>query len=217
MDQILEGPRTVFTLFGMAVTESVVNTWIVMAVLIGSALVLRRYRELYPGKVQNAVEFVVDGFANFVTSTMGEKLKGFMPYMATVFILIAFLNIMGIFGFRSPTADINVTAAFAIVTFFSIHLYGLQAKGWKHIKGFGEPFILFLPINIIGELAKPISLSMRLFGNMIGGSVIMAMITGAVALFVPVLASLYFDLFSGILQSFIFTMLTMVFISLAAE
>mgnify|MGYP000849561117 CR=1 FL=1 len=217
MDQILEGPRTVFTLFRLAVTESVINTWIAMAVLIGLALVLRRKMELYPGKVQNAIEFLVDGFQSFVTSTMGEKLKGFMPYMATLFILIASMNLMGVFGFRPPTADLNVTAAFAIITFVGIHFYGIRANGWGHITGLAQPFILFLPMNIIGELAKPVSLSMRLFGNLIGGSVIMAMISGAVALFVPAIASIYFDLFSGLLQSFIFTMLTMVFISLAAE
>lgn len=206
-----------FTILGVPVTESVVNTWIVMVVLIGAALVLRRKMELYPGKMQNAVELVVDGFTNFVASTMGAKLKGFTPYMASLFLLIACSNLMGIFGFRSPTADINVTAGFAIITFASIHYYAARSKGWKHLKGLAEPFFLFLPMNIIGELAKPVSLSMRLFGNILGGSVIMAMISGAVALFVPAVASLYFDLFSGILQSFIFTMLTMVFITLAIE
>jgi len=82
-----------------------------MAAIIIMALVLRRRMELYPGKVQNAVEYIVDGFTNFVSSTMGEKLKGFMPYMATLFLLITFSNLMGLFGFRPPTADINFTAS----------------------------------------------------------------------------------------------------------
>lgn len=217
LEEILQGPKTVFTLFGFPITESVVNTWIVMAVLIILALVLRRRLELRPGKAQNIAELLVDGFTGIVKSTMGEKNIGFMPYMATLFLLILFSNIIGIFGFRTPTSDINVTLAYALMTFFSIHFFGVKAKGLGYLKGFFEPIFVIAPINIIGELAKPVSLSMRLFGNMLGGSVIMALISGAVALFVPAVASIYFDLFSGILQSFIFTMLSMVFISLAKD
>ena len=217
MDKILEGPRTVFTLFGYSITESVVNTWIVMAVLIILALVLRRRLELRPDKVQNFAEVLVDGFTGIVKSTMGEKNIGFMPYMGTLFMLIMFSNLMGLFGLRVPTANINVTLGYALMTFFGIHFYGLKAKGWKYLKGMAEPVFIILPINIIGELARPVCLSMRLFGNMLGGTVVMALISGAVALFAPAVASIYFDLFSGILQSFIFTMLSMVFISLAKE
>lgn len=217
LEEILQGPKTVFTLFGFPITESVVNTWIVMAVLIILALVLRRRLELRPGKAQNIAELLVDGFTGIVKSTMGEKNIGFMPYMATLFLLILFSNIIGIFGFRTPTSDINVTLAYALMTFFSIHFFGVKAKGLGYLKGFFEPIFVIAPINIIGELARPVSLSMRLFGNMLGGSVIMALISGAVALFVPAVASIYFDLFSGILQSFIFTMLSMVFISLAKD
>jgi F-type H+-transporting ATPase subunit a len=217
LEEILQGPKTVFTLFGFPITESVVNTWIVMAVLIILALVLRRRLELRPGKAQNIAELLVDGFTGIVKSTMGEKNIGFMPYMATLFLLILFSNIIGIFGFRTPTSDINVTLGYALMTFFSIHFFGVKAKGLGYLKGFFEPIFVIAPINIIGELARPVSLSMRLFGNMLGGSVIMALISGAVALFVPAVASIYFDLFSGILQSFIFTMLSMVFISLAKD
>lgn len=217
MEQLLEGPRTVFTLFGFPVSESVVSTWIVMAILVGLALVLRRRMELYPDKMQNVIEMVVEGFNGLVASTMGEDRKNFMPYIASLFLFIGFANLSGLLGLRPPTSDINVTAGLALMTFVAIHFYGLRLKGWKHIKGLGEPFILFLPMNIVSELAKPVSLAMRLFGNIFGGAIIMAMISGAIALFVPVLPSLYFDIFSGLLQSFIFTMLTMVFITLAIE
>jgi len=213
----LQGPKTVFTLFGYPITESVVNTWIVMAVMIILALVLRRRLELRPGKTQNIAELLVEGFSGIVKSTMGEKNVGFMPYMATLFLLIMFSNILGIFGFRTPTSDINITLGYALMTFFSIHFFGLKSKGLGYLKGFFQPIFVIAPINVIGELARPVSLSMRLFGNMLGGSVIMALISGAVALFVPAVASIYFDLFSGILQSFIFTMLSMVFISLAID
>ena len=217
LDQILQGPKTVFTVFGLPIKESVVVTWIVMAVLISLALILRRRLELRPGKAQNIAELLVEGFSGIVKSTMGEKNIGFVPYMGTLFLLIMFSNIIGVFGLRTPTSDINVSLGYALMTFFAIHYFGLKAKGWQYIKGFAQPVFIILPINIIGELARPVSLSMRLFGNMLGGSVIMALISGAVALFVPAVASIYFDLFSGILQSFIFTMLSMVFISLAKE
>jgi len=188
-----------------------------MAILVGLALVLRRRMELYPDKMQNVIEMVVEGFNGLVASTMGEDRKNFMPYIASLFLFIGFANLSGLLGLRPPTSDINVTAGLALMTFVAIHFYGLRLKGWKHIKGLGEPFILFLPMNIVSELAKPVSLAMRLFGNIFGGAIIMAMISGAIALFVPVLPSLYFDIFSGLLQSFIFTMLTMVFITLAIE
>lgn len=217
MDAILEGARTVFTVFGLPITESVVNTWLVMVVLIILALVLRRNFQLYPDKRQNVVEMIVEGLTSMVTSTMGAKNKGFMPYIATVFLLLLFSNILGIFALRPPTVDFSVTIAYGIVTFVCIHYYALKAKGWSYLKGMAEPFIFLLPMNIIGEVAKPFSLGMRLYGNLLGGSLIMALISGAVALFVPAVASIYFDLFSAILQSFIFVMLTMVFITLAKD
>lgn len=217
LDEVLEGAKTVFTIFGVDITESVVNTWIVMAVLVILALVFSRNLKLYPDKRQNIVEIIVDGLTGLVTSTMGAKNRNFTPFIGTVFLLIAFSNILGIFGLRSPTADFSVTLAYGIVTFFCIHFFALKAKGWSYIKGFGQPFIFLLPINIIGEVAKPFSLGMRLYGNLLGGSVIMAMISGAIALFVPAVASIYFDLFSGLLQSFIFIMLTMVFITIAKD
>jgi F-type H+-transporting ATPase subunit a len=217
VEDILQGPKTVFTILGYPVSESVVNTWIVMVVLIILALIFRRRLELRPGKSQNIAEMLVEGFSGIVTSIMGEANAGFTPFFGTLFLLILLSNILGIFGFRTPTADINITLAYALVTVFSIHFYALKAKGFGYLKGFVQPLFFLLPINIIGELARPVSLSMRLFGNMLGGSVIMALISGAVSLFVPAVASIYFDLFSGILQSFIFTMLSMVFISLAKD
>lgn len=217
LDEVLEGAKTVFTVFGLPITESVVNTWLVMAVLIILAIVLRRNLQMYPDKRQNIAEIIVEGLTGLVTSTMGLKNKNFTPFIGTIFLLIAFSNILGIFGLRSPTADFSVTFAYGIVTFFCIHFFALKAKGWSYIKGFGQPFIFLLPINIIGEVAKPFSLGMRLFGNLLGGTVIMAMISGAIAIFVPAVASIYFDLFSGFLQSFIFIMLTMVFITIAKD
>lgn len=217
MDELFESPSVVFRIFGIPITETIVISWVVMGVLICLALFFRRKFDLYPGKLQNIIETIVDAFSGLVTSTMGEKRVGFMPYMATLFMFISFANLVGLFGLRPPTADINMSLGLGIMTFFAIHFYGLKFKGFGHIKGFTQPVILFLPVNIISEFSKPISLSFRLFGNILGGALIMALIGGAVSLFVPVLPSLYFELFVGVLQSFIFVMLTMVFITLAIE
>lgn len=216
MERILEGPHYI-EIFGISISESIINMWIAMAVIIVFGIVARRSMKLYPDKFQNFVEIIVEGVENLVTSTMGDKQRGFAPYIGTLFMFLAVANLTGLFSLRPPTADINVSLGLALMTFFGIHYYGLKRKGFGHIKGLAEPIILFLPINIISELAKPVSLAFRLFGNIFGGAIIMAMIGGAIGLFVPVLPSLYFDIFSGLLQSFIFVMLTMVFFTLAIE
>ena len=216
MERLLEGPRFI-EIFGLQVSESIITMWIVMAVLIIFALIARREMKLYPDKFQNVLEMIVEGVENLVTSTMGDNRRGFAPYMGTLFMFLAVANLTGLFGIRPPTSDINITLGLALMTFVGIHFYGLKHKGLGHIKGLAEPVFIFLPINIISELAKPVSLAFRLFGNILGGAIIMAMIGGAIGLFVPIVPSLYFDIFSGLLQSFIFVMLTMVFFTLAIE
>jgi F-type H+-transporting ATPase subunit a len=161
---------------------------------------------------------------------MGTKLKGFAPYAGMLLIYIGISNIVGLFGLRPPTADVNTTMSMAVVTFFMIHIAGLKYNGFDYIKGFGEPFIALLPLNIMGELATPISLGFRLFGNIVGGLIIMNLLYGALSNLtpsfigipilqagLPVVLHIYFDLFAGLLQSFIFAMLTMVFISIAVD
>ena len=146
---------------------------------------------------------------------------------------LALAYIAGLFGLRPPTADGNTTMGLAIMTFVMIHFFGAKAKGpLTYAKGFLEPFAALLPLNIMGELATPISLSFRLFGNIVGGLIIMNLLYGAlgglstklmgisIPIFqvgIPAILHIYFDLFAEILQSFIFTMLTMVFISIATE
>ncbi|SHJ80566.1 ATP synthase F0 subcomplex A subunit [Anaerobranca californiensis DSM 14826] len=217
MDRILNGPR-VFDFFGIPISESVIVMWIVMAIIILLAWVLRNsIKSEVPSGMQNFAEFIVESINSLVTSTMGEEKRGFAPYMGTLFIFIGLANIIGIFGLRPPTADINVTGTLAVMTFVLIHYYGLKSKGLGYFKSFAEPVFLFLPLNIIGELAKPVSLSFRLFGNIFAGTAILAMIYDVAPLFVPIIPHLYFDLFAGLLQSFIFLMLTMVFITLAMD
>jgi len=228
------GPKIIFELpGGILITETVTTTWIIMGVLILFAFIATRKFEKLPKGLQNVVELIVDLIYGLTGQTMGEdKKKTFAPYMGTLMIFLIFANLAGLFGFRPPTADVNTTVALALITFFMIHFFGMKRKGvGKYLKGFLEPLFVMLPINVIGELATPISLSFRLFGNMVGGLIIMNLLYGAlgslsaklgigIPIFmaaIPAPLHIYFDVFAGVLQSFIFTMLTMVFVSLAMD
>ncbi len=218
---------------GIPLTETVVNTWIIMAILTIFAVFATRRFDKIPRGIQNVVEAIVDVINKFTAQTMGEDKKGFSAYMGTLFLFLLLANLFGLFGLRPPTADLNTTFALAIMTFLIIHTNGVRRKGAKkYLKGFLEPFPAMLPLNIIGELALPISLAFRLFGNIIGGVIIVGLLYGGLAslsgmlgiTFIPVLQAaipvvfhLYFDLFAGVLQTFIFVMLSMVFISMAMD
>lgn len=208
-------------LFGFEISQTVTTTWFIMAVIMGLVLWLTRKREDVPTGAQNFAELLVESIQGLVKQTMGENRLNFAPYMGTLLIFIAFANLSGLFGLRPPTADVNTTLALALMTFFTIHVGGTISKGAGYFKGFLEPFPLLLPLNIIGELATPISLSFRLFGNIVGGMIIMSLLYGALGFFafipIPAVLHVYFDLFAGLLQSFIFTMLTMVFVSMAID
>lgn len=215
------GPTYLFDLFGIPISETVFSTWIIMAVImIAVSLAVRNFKTV-PSGVQNFVEMLIDGINGLVKQTMGEHRMNFAPYMGTLLIFIAFANISGLFGLFPPTADINTTLALAMMTFFAIHFFGIKSKGGGYFKGFLEPMPFLLPLNIIGELATPVSLGFRLFGNVLGGMIIMTLLYNALGLMalvpIPAVLHVYFDLFSGLLQSFIFTMLTMVFVSMAVD
>lgn len=198
-------------------------------------LLTRNLKKVPTSKVQIFLEFAVSGLAKLVTDTMGEKavkkMPNIIPYIGSLFLFFACSNLIGLLGFRSPTTDLDTTLAWALITFFMIYYAGIKFNGPGYFKGLLEPIPLLLPLNIIGELAKPISLSFRPFGNILGGAVIMSLLyqfLGYVStlipgisipfgqLVIPVPLHLYFDLFSGVLQSFIFIMLTMVFVGDAA-
>jgi F-type H+-transporting ATPase subunit a len=227
------GPIVVFEIFGIPITQTVTTTWFIMAVMILLSYLATRKLEKIPNNVQSSAEIIVDAINGLTIQTMGESNIGFAPYAGTLIIFLAISNIAGLFGLRPPTADVNTTMGLAIMTFVMIHFFGAKSKGiLSYMKGFLEPFAALLPLNIIGELATPISLAFRLFGNIVGGLIIMNLLYGALAglttkliginipifqVGIPALLHVYFDLFAGILQSFIFTMLTMVFIAIATE
>ncbi len=227
------GPRVAFYIGNIAVTETVTVTWFIMFVLLVFSIAVTRNMKKEATGVQLVVEQIVGVVNTLTKQNMGEKNIAFAPYVGTLLFLIGISNIIGLFGFRPPTADLNTTMCLSITTFVLTQFFGIKSKGLGgYGKGFLEPIPFLLPLNIIGELANPISLGFRLFGNITAGVIIMTLLYGALGAFtdtllgltvpllqagVPAVLHIYFDLFAGLLQSFIFTMLTMVFISGAME
>ncbi|MBE6020814.1 MAG: F0F1 ATP synthase subunit A [Firmicutes bacterium] len=217
---------------GVFITETVINTWIIMAVLVVVSIILTRNMKLVPDGKQNVAEILVGVLTSLVGSSMGKDKLGFVPYMGTLMIFLVCANLWGLVGFRAPTADLNTTFALSILTFFMIHGNSIRRKGvggW--LKGtFFEPVAVMAPLNLISEVATPVSLAFRLFGNIVGGMIIMALVYNALGtilggvlpipifeLGIPAVLHAYFDVFAGVLQAFIFTMLTMVFVSMAMD
>lgn len=210
-----------FELFGMQFrfTETIRNTWIIMAILIAFAIVvrikLRKFKDVPETGFQNFVETIVDVMDSFVAGNMGEKYKYFGNWFFGVFTFILFANLFGLLGFRAPTADLATTACLALTTFFLIHFMGIFTAKGGYFKSYLEPIPFLLPINIISEIATPVSLSFRLFGNILGGSIIMGLVYSLppyIKVGIPAVLHVYFDVFAGCLQTFIFVMLSMAFI-----
>lgn len=204
---------------GIPVAESVVVTWIIMAVMVILALLLvRDLRIENVSRKQLFLEAAVGFFQKFFMGILGENGKRYVPYMITVTLFIGFANIVGIFGFVPPTKDLNVTAGLAIMSILLVEIAGIQQRGMKGwLKSFAEPTPVMLPINIMEIAIRPTSLCMRLFGNILGGFIIMELIEIVVPVIVPAFFSLYFDFFDGFIQTYVFVFLTSLFISEAIE
>jgi F-type H+-transporting ATPase subunit a len=152
---------------------------------------------------------------------MGAKLAPkFCNYIGVIFMVLLSCNLSGLFGLRPPTADFGVTLPLALITFVMIQYQGIKYQKWGRLKGLFEPIFLFFPVNVISEFATPVSLSLRLYANILSGTMMMALIyglLGKVAIIWPAALHAYLDVFAGVLQAYVFAMLTMVFIANAAE
>jgi len=201
-------------------TETLISTWVVMGILIALAIVVRLRVSSFKGVpkgFQNIIETLVELMSGFAKDNMGAELEGLGGYFFSIFGFILLSNYSGLFGLRPPTADLATSAALALMSFFMIHAVGLYKRRGKYFKDLLDPLPLFLPLNIISEVSKPISLAFRLFGNMLCGVIIMGLIYGmlpmALRILIPDILHVYFDIFVGALQAFIFTVLSMTFIA----
>lgn len=191
-----------------------VVTWIIMAVLTLLAVILvRNLKVENPGKKQLMLESFIGFLDDFFTDILGKEGRRYIPYLISTALYIGVANLIGLFGFKPPTKDLNVTAALSIMSLFLIHYSGFHKKGAKgFLKSFAEPIPLVTPINIMEIAIRPVSLCMRLFGNVIGSFVIMELLKTIMPAILPIPFSLYFDVFDGLIQTYVFVFLTSLFI-----
>ena len=204
---------------GIEVAESVVITWVIMAFMLILAICMTRNLKVQnPGKRQVILETAVCGLQNMVKGIIGEEGAGYVPYLVTVIVYIGISNIIGLFGMKPPTKDLNVTGALAIMSIILIEYSGIHAKGVKRwAKSFAEPVAVVAPLNVLEIFIRPLSLCMRLFGNVLGAFVVMELLKIILPAILPIPFSLYFDIFDGLIQAYVFVFLTSLFIKEAIE
>ncbi len=198
------------------ISESVVVTWIIMAVLVAASIIfVRNLKVENPGKVQLALESAIGWAQDFFEGIIGKENKRYIPYLITVLVYLGISNaIVPLFGFKPPTKDLNVTAALAIMSMCLIEFSGIYRNGLKHwIKHFARPVPVVAPIMVLEVVIRPLSLCMRLFGNMLAGFVVMELLKTFVPLIIPIPVSFYFDIFDGLLQAYVFVFLTALFMN----
>ena len=209
----------VINIGGVGIHESVIVTLFISILLLVLGLVLTSgFRVENPSRRQLAVESFVLWLQKFFEGPLSPKGKRYAPYMMTIACYVALANIFYVFGIKPPTKDLTVTAALAVMSIVLVQMAGIQTKGvkgWLH--SFLEPMPAMLPMNILELFIKPVSLCMRLFGNVLGAFIIMCMIEGLVRIIVPIPFSLYFDFFDGLIQVYVFTLLTSMYIVEAVE
>lgn len=210
--------------FEIWITETIFNTWIIMLFLILFAVIVRiklRNFKTIPTGFQNLTEAIVDTFDNFATKTLGEKLSYIAPWFFMVFVFILSSSLFSVFGVRAPTADWATTFALALVSFVLMIFMGFKHRKGEYLKSFFEPHFIFFPLNFVGELAKPVSLSFRLFGNMLSGTIILtlyyALTPLIVQLGIPSILHAVFDVAFGALQTYIFVIISLMYVRGAAE
>ncbi|HIR12512.1 MAG TPA: F0F1 ATP synthase subunit A [Candidatus Choladousia intestinavium] len=214
--------ETVFTIpvfGGIEVAESVVVTWIIMAFLVLLSLILTRNLKVHGiSKRQAALEYCVTWLNNLVEGMLGEEAKQYAPYLVTVLIYLGISDVIGLIGFKPPTKDLNTTAALALMSIILIEMAGIRKKGVKKwAKSFAQPVAIIAPINVLEIFIRPLSLCMRLFGNVLGAFVIMELIKQILPVGLPLPFSFYFDIFDGLIQAYVFVFLTSLFVKEAVE
>jgi F-type H+-transporting ATPase subunit a len=213
-------PKVVFTILGIPVRDTVVSTWLMMAIVVAGVLALRR---LMP----TSLEMLVDFLADLVYGVKERGAEPYLPFLGSLAIFIGISNILSVLPaiplpagkmlqIVSPTADINTPLALALVVFFSVHGYGVLSHGLLgYLKSLATPFFV-LPLEIISQLSRTISLTVRLFGNIISTEMIVAVVFALIPLFMP-LPLIGFSMFTGLLQAYIFTALAAVYIASAVQ
>lgn len=200
-------PDTFFTSLGIILMLGILAWW-------GT----RRFKKV-PDRFQSAIELLVESFDHLLQDSLGKNGRKYITFSLALFLFIFISNIVGVlpFGLTEPTRDLNVPVALAIITFIVANWSGIRKKGlWPYLKEFGQPIIIMLPINIIGEVAKIISLSFRLYGNILGSAIIILILSELFRyILLPVVLNAFFGLAIGLLQAFVFMMISITYIAVA--
>lgn len=224
MEDLTQIPQLTFTLLGLNLvlnTETIVMTWIVIVCLILFGFLATRKIGFLPNPFQVVGELFVAGFYGLTQDALDEEMaKKYFPLICSLFMFLLLSNWLGILPKLSePTKDLNTPLGLGIMGFFIAHHAGIKAKGIKkYTKAYFEPIFFMAPLNIIGELAKVVSISFRLYGNILGGAIIILVVSHLIySLLLPPLLVAFFSLFIGTIQAFVFTMLTLVYISVQVK
>ena len=236
---VIEGARVFaeipFPVQPLLITETQVNSWLVMISIAGLALYLTHgIRANVPTKRQYIAEWIVESCESMVNSNMGDYFSGFAPFITAMLALSGFSSLMSLTGLFPPTSDLNTTAGWALLTFILITYYKMKCGPIVYLKSFGDPVAPLAPLNIISEFATPVSMAFRHYGNVLSGSVISVLVAAGLGglsqkllgslpgflgefpflrIGIPAVLSIYFDVFSGLLQAYIFAMLTMLYVA----
>lgn len=203
------------------IPEYLAYTWLIMGMLIAMAFVVSRGLKPMPAGIQNFFEIVVDGILKFMEDIIGHNSRQYLPLIGTLAFFILTSNLMGLIpGFMSPTSDINTTASCAVIVFVATHYYGVKSHGISYLKHFLGPVLWLAPLmvilEIIGHLARVLSLSIRLFGNIFGEDLILLVLVFLVPLLIP-LPMMVLAVATSVVQTFVFVLLSMMYIKLATE
>ncbi len=203
----------------LGLSSEIVIQWVIMLLLTIIGITLTKNLKKIPDKKQAALEKIYVSIRSLVNNTMGETYEGFVPYIGTLILFLLCMNFTGLIGISPPTQNLSVTLGLGITTFIAIHSNAIRRNGpGGYIKGYAHPFIVMLPINIMERIMLPISLALRLFGNMYAATLLVDLVYESLPrLGIPIIAHAYFDLFDGTIQMLVFSMLTMIQIKLTAE
>jgi F-type H+-transporting ATPase subunit a len=214
MKRFTISPETIFSVGPVHITDTVVTTWIVIAVISVISFLATRRLTLRPSVFQEVLEAVFEAVERTVKDVLPVEPWAAVPVLGTIWILIGFSNLIGLLpGLRTPTADLNTTFAFAFISYSMTHVFGIKTRGIRgYLSHYKEPTWLLLPIHLMAEVTRTVALAIRLFGNMLSGEMIAAILLGIAGFLAPI----PFDLLHiviGLIQAYIFGVLTLVFIA----
>lgn len=200
----------------VAITRPVVTTWIIMAALALVCRFVTRRLAILPDGRQAVLEGIVIGIAGQIEDVIRKDARPFLPLLGTLFIFLVVANLSGVLpGVEAPTSKIETPAALALIVFFSVHYFGVRARGLRdYLASFAEPKLIMLPLNILSEITRTFSLMVRLFGNVMSGEFVIGLVVALAGLFVPI-PLMALEILVGLVQAYIFTVLATVFIGAA--